>query len=79
MIERVTRSTTRRVQACLRMQGGHFFASFVKVIKTENSLYLINEARQDMYLYDFFSLFLDVQPAPEVGPTSYETPCIFCM
>ena len=24
MIERVTRSMTRRVQACLRMQGGHF-------------------------------------------------------
>ena len=26
-----------------------------------------------MYLYDFFSLFLDVEL---VGPTSYETPCI---
>ena len=24
MIERVTRSMTRRVQACLQMQGGHF-------------------------------------------------------
>ena len=29
-----------------------------------------------MYLYDFFSLFLGVQSAPEVDPTSYETPCI---
>ena len=29
-----------------------------------------------MYLYDYFSLFLGVQSAPEVGPTSYETPCI---
>ena len=29
-----------------------------------------------MYLYDFFPLFL-VQSAPEVGPTSYETPCIY--
>ena len=38
---------TRRVQA------------FVKVIKTENSLYLINEDRT------FFSLFLGVQSAPE--------------
>ena len=28
------------------------------------------------YLYDFFSLFLGVQSALEVGPTSYETPCI---
>ena len=37
MIERVTRSMTRRVQACLRMQSSHFRASFVKVIKTENS------------------------------------------
>ena len=27
-------------------------------------------------MYDFFSLFLGVQSAPEVGPTSYETPCI---
>ena len=44
-IERATRSLTRRVQACLRMQGGHFFASFVKVIKTESSLYLIDEDR----------------------------------
>ena len=34
-----------------------FRASFVKVIKTENSLYL-------------------VQSAHEMGPTSYETPCI---
>ena len=25
----------------------------------------------------FFSLFLGVQSAPEVGPTSYETPCIY--
>ena len=25
----------------------------------------------------FFPLFLCVQPAPEVGPTSYETPCIY--
>ena len=24
MIERVTRSMTRRMQACLQMQGGHF-------------------------------------------------------
>ena len=77
MIERVTKSMTRRVQACLQMQGGHFFASFVKVIKTENSLYLINEDRQDIYLYDFFSLVLGVQSALEVDPTSYETPCIY--
>ena len=70
---------TRRVQACLQMQAGHFFASFVKVIKTENSLYLINEDRWDVHLYDFFSLFLGVQSAPEVGSTSYETPCIFHM
>ena len=53
-----------------------FRASFVNVIKTENSLYLINEDRQDLYLYDFFSLFLGVQSAPEVGPASYEIPCI---
>ena len=26
-----------------------------------------------------FSLFLGVQSAPEVGPTSYETPCIICI
>ena len=52
-------------------------ASFVKVIKTENSLYhLINEDGQDMYLHDIFPLFLGVQSALEVGPTSYETPCI---
>ena len=43
MIERVTRSVTRRVQACL--QTWSFRASFAKVIKTENSLYLINEDR----------------------------------
>ena len=42
--ERVTRSMTR-LQACLQMQGGHFEVSFVKVIKTESSLYLINEDR----------------------------------
>ena len=48
-------------------------ASFVKVIKTENSLYLLNE---DICFCDFFSLFLGVQSAPEAGPTSYETPCI---
>ena len=53
-----------------------FRASFVKVIKTETSLYLINEDRWDIYLYDFFSLFLGVQSAPDVGPTSYETPYI---
>ena len=34
-------------------------------------LIVINKDRQDIYLYDFFSLFLDVQSAPEVGPTSY--------
>ena len=28
-------------------------------------------------MYDFFSLFLGVQSALEVGPTSYETPCIY--
>ena len=50
MIERVTRLMTKRVQACLQMQGGHFFASFVKVIKTENSLYLINEDRTYIYM-----------------------------
>ena len=60
---------TRRVQACLQMQGGHFFATFVKVIETENSLYLMNEDRCNIYLYDFFSLFLGVQSAPKVGPT----------
>ena len=38
----------------------------------------MNEGRQDMYLYDFFSLFLGVQSAFEVGATSYETPCIRC-
>ena len=46
-IERVTKSMTRRVQACLQMQD-HFFASIVKesiVMKTEDSLYLINEDR----------------------------------
>ena len=48
-----------------------FRASFVKVIQTENSLYLTNEDRQDVHLYDFFSLSLDVQSAP----TSYEIPC----
>ena len=67
---------TRRVQACLQMQGGHFFATFVKVIETENSLYLMNEDRCNIYLYDFFSLFLGVQSAPKVGPTSYETACV---
>ena len=46
-----------------------FRASLIKVIKTENSLYLINEDRQDIYLYDFLSLFLDVQ--------SVETPCTY--
>ena len=54
-----------------------FRAPFVKVTKTENSLYLINEDRWDIYLYDFFSLFLGVQSALEVGPTSYETLCIW--
>ena len=54
-----------------------FRASFVKIIKTENSLYLINVDRQDIYLYDFSSLFLGVQSAVEVDPTSYETPCIY--
>ena len=54
-----------------------FRASFVKVIKTENSLYLTNEDRQDIYLHDFFSLFLGVQSALEVDLTSYETPCIY--
>ena len=44
---------------------------------TENSLYLINKDRQDIYLYDFFSLFLGVQSAAEVGPTSYETPYVY--
>ena len=53
---------TRRVHA-----RWTFRASFVKVIETENSLYLINEDRWDIYLYDFFSLFLGVQSAP----TSY--------
>ena len=67
---------TRRVQTRLQIQGGPFRASFVNVIKTENSLYLINEDRQDIYLYDFFSLFLGVQSAREVGPTSYKTLCI---
>ena len=43
---------------------------------TVHSLYLINEDRWDIYLYDFFSLFLRVQSAPGVGPTSYETLCI---
>ena len=71
MMERVTRS-----QDACRLSS-HFFASFVKVIKTENSLYLINEDRQNMYLYDFFSLSLGLQSAPEVGLTSYETPCIY--
>ena len=35
-----------------------FRASFVKVIKIENSLYLVNEDRWNIYLYDLFSLFL---------------------
>ena len=43
-----------------------FRASFVKVIKTEHSLYLTNEDRQDIYSYHFFSLFLGVQSALEV-------------
>ena len=30
MLERVTRSMTRRVQACLQMQGGHFSSIFCK-------------------------------------------------
>ena len=68
---------TRRVQACVQTQGGRFFASFVKVIKTENSLHLMNEDRRDIYLYDFFSLSLGVKSAAEVGPTSYETSCIY--
>ena len=71
---------TRRVQAGLQMQGGHFIASFVKVIKTENSLY---EGRQythtHAHTHDFFSLFLGVKSVFEVGPTSYETPCILCL
>ena len=54
---------TRRVQA-----RWSFRASFVKVIETENSLHLINEDRQNIYVYDFFSLFLGVQSAPKVGP-----------
>ena len=30
------------------------------------------------YIYmTFFSLFLGVQSAPEVGPTSYETPYVY--
>ena len=45
MIERVTRPMTRRMQACLRIQDGHFFTSFAKVIKTESSLHLTNEDR----------------------------------
>ena len=28
-------------------------------------------------LYDFFSLILGVQSASKVGPTSYETSCIY--
>ena len=62
-----------KTQACLQMQGGHFFASFVKVIKTEN------EDRWDIDLCHFFSLFLGVQSAVrlKVGRTSYETPCIW--
>ena len=46
------------------------FALFIK--------FVISHKRRQIYLYDFFSLFLGVQSAPEVGPTSYETPCI-CM
>ena len=42
-MERVTRSMTRRVQACL--QRWSFRASFAKVIKTESSLCLVNEDR----------------------------------
>ena len=45
-----------------------FRASFVKVIKTENSLYLINEDRQDIYLYDFFPLFLICNQLPKWVP-----------
>ena len=48
-------------------------------IKTENSLHLVNQDRQDMYSHDIFSLFLGVQSAPEVGPTSYETPCVMIL
>ena len=65
---------TRRVYSNARWS---FRASFVGVIETENSLHLINEDRLDMYLCDyFFPLFLGVQSAPEVGFTSYETPCV---
>ena len=46
------------------------FALFIKFI-------ISHKRRQDTYLYDFFSLFLGVQSAPEVGPTSYETPYVF--
>ena len=50
--------------------GSLEFALFIK-------LYLVNEDRQDIYSYDFFPLLLGVQSAAEVGPTSYETPCIY--
>ena len=33
MTERVTRSVTRRVQACLQMQGGHFEHLLQKQLK----------------------------------------------
>ena len=65
MIERVNQINAR----------WSFRASFVNVIKTENSLYLTNEDKWDIYLYDFFH-YLGVQSAPEVGPTNYETPYI---
>ena len=48
---------------------------FALVIK-----FIISHKRRQIghiYLYDSFSLLLGVQSAPEVGPTSYETPCIY--
>ena len=68
--ERVTRSMTRRVQACLQMPGGHF--------EHRRKFILSRKRRQTghIFIFIFFSLFLDVQSAPEVGLTSYETPSI---
>ena len=49
--------------------GWSFRASFVKVIKTENSLYLINEDRWDIYIYmTFFHYFQAYNQLPKWIP-----------
>ena len=72
-IERVTRWMTRRVQACLQMQGGQFSSIFCQ--SDWNRKFIVSHKRRQIghiLIRLFFIIFRRT-----ISSRSYETPCIW--